>query len=244
MSRGTKFSKRGGGGSAQDEIGRTIHERVETLLENRWKYLNPFDMFKDVKEEIYRWALSAEEWEAWRLLHGNKHFNAAMNYTDRLYIRNHAAQFNLSLQVPHARFVKVSIEWENLPEGTQELIHNWVIRSEAYRWEYVAIKDRVQRLVRLCSTPGQIERVWPELMGFMPGEVIDRRFAKKAQSPYPEGAYDEYEYEEGKPVRRELKEEFRPEVLDGFNDALAEALILPVQNWNAVTTFPVVEVTR
>jgi len=237
------FSKRGQGGSRQDEVGRTIFDRVAMLMQNRWMYLNQFDLFKDVQVELYRYAMTEREWEAWQLLEQNKEFRRAMSYVERVLIHNPDAGFNITVYVPKARFVSIVVMWENLPYDHRERIHNWLIRSESYRQEYTTIRDRVKSLTRLCSTPGQIERVWPELMGFMPGHVIDTRLAKTVKSPYPDGVWEEG-WELLHPNERKLKEMYRPEVLSWFNDALAESLILPMQDWGEKPPFPDVSLLK
>lgn len=239
MSRGgDRFSRRGGGGSKQDEVGRTIYQRVEALMENRWKYLNQFDLVKDFKTELYRYAMTEAEWNAWELLEANKSFRNAMTYTSQLHIVNNEGGFNITITRPSTeRYVSMPIRWYNLPEALREGIHNWMIRSETYKQEYVEVRGRVKSLSLICSTPGQIERVWPELMGFMPGHVIDSRLEKKSKSPYPDGVWEDG-WELLHPDERKLKEKYRRENLDWFNDALAEALILPLQNWKEQPTFP------
>jgi hypothetical protein len=206
-------------------------------MENRWKYLNQFDIFKDPIQEVYRYSMMESEWDAWQVLERNKKFRDAMSYTSRIFIDNAEAEFSITLTLPDAKLVSIRIDWESLPYDVREKIHNWVIRSESYRWEYKAVKERVASLTRLCSTPGQIERVWPELMGFMPEHVLDTRLGKKVRSPYPDGVYEDG-WELLHPDERKLKEKYRPEALEWFNDALAEALILPQQDWSKMPPFP------
>lgn len=240
MSRSERFSRRGSGGSKQDEVGRTIFNRVEKLMENRWKYLNQFDVVNDYHAELYRFALTDDEWAAWQLLRRNPQIERAMMFTSCLHIRNAKGKFNLTIDRTGERFVRLTIDWTSLPEETQERIHNWIIRSETYRREFHMVRDRVKSLTLMCTTAGQIERVWPELLGFMPGETIDSRFVKKAISPYPDGVWEDG-WELLHPKERKLKEQWRPESLAWFNDALTEALILPQQDWGKYPPFPVVE---
>lgn len=237
--RGDRFSRKGGGNSAQDEIGRTVYQAVERLMENRWKYLNQFDVVNDYHAELYRYAMSDDEWTAWNVLRQNKRFTGNVSFTQNLYLRKRG-HFSITIERPGELFLAMRIDWESLPELTQERIHNWLIRSETYREEYKLVRERVKSLTLICATAGQIERVWPELLGFMPEETKDRRFTKRAVSPYPEGVWEDG-WESLHPSERKLKEKWRPESLAWFNDALAEALILPQQDWKTYPPFPTVE---
>lgn len=240
MSRGDRFSRRGSGGSAQDEIGRTIYERAHKLLNNRWKYLNQFDVVNDYHAELYRYALSDDEWAAWDLLRRNPQIRQLVSTSQYLVINNPEGKFSITIERPGERFLQMHIDWQSLPTLTQQNIHNWMIRSESYRMETEAVTKRIKSLVIACATAGQIERVWPELLGFMPEETIDKRFVKKAQSPYPDAVWEEG-WEALHPRERKLKEKWRPESLAWFNDALTESLILPQQDWSKYPPFPRVE---
>lgn len=210
---------------------------------NRWKYLTPFDMFGDVKEALYRYAVSDSEWEAFQTIERNGHFRKAVSYSTSFLITNRAGGFNITVHSKTLEFVAIPVEWSCLPDATCEAVHNWLIRSQAYKAEYVTIRDRVASLTRLCTTPGQIERTWPELLGFMPGEVIDQRFIKKSLSPYPDGVWEDG-WQTLHPKERVLKEAYRPETLAWFNDALTEALILPEQDWDELTPYPEVQLLK
>lgn len=240
MSRGDRFSKKGQGNSAQDEVGRTIYDRAHKLLNNRWKYLNQFDVVNDYHAELYRYALTDDEWAAWDLLRRNPQVSRLVSTSQYLVVRNTGGKFSITFDRPGEKFMQLTVDWGSLPQDTQLKIHNWMIRSESYRWETEAITKRIKSLVMCCATAGQIERVWPELLGFMPEETIDTRFVKKARSPYPDGVWEEG-WELLHPRERKLKEKWRPEVLDWFNNALTESLILPQQDWQKYPPFPRVE---
>jgi hypothetical protein len=236
MSRhGDKFSKHGYGGSKQDEVGRTIYERVEKLLESRWKLLCPFDIVQR-REELWHYAMTNEQREAWQLLSRDKHFENAINRNNSFDIVNKEGKFRVRVPLLYGSggVPRWPVNWHNLPTDLRERLHHWMLQSRAYRDEFHTIRDLVKKLVMSCATPGQIERVWPELLGFMPEHVKDQRLDKKARSPYPEGVLDR-DYlitvngqQVENPNFRELLPMWRPEALAWYDTPIAEALILPL----------------
>lgn len=219
------FSRNGSGSSRQDEVGRTIFKRVEALFDNRWMLLCPFDVVKDPVREIWKYALTPLERGAWNVLVKNKHFNKAINRQTYFDINHSVAGFRIRVYT-NTEIPAWPVWWGNIPPELAERLSHWQIQSRAYRDEFYAIRDKVKSLVKMCSTPGQIERVWPALMGFMPDKAIDRQIEKKARSPYPDGVLAK-DAVYGGLLSGEVRDEWKPEVLAWFDHAIAEALILP-----------------
>lgn len=224
---GESFSRNGYGNSKQDEVGRTIYNRVDKLLESRWKLLCPFDVVENPTRDLFVYGMRPDERAAWNLLSNNKNFATSVFGLAYFDIRNEKAGYLIRVYTPHP-VVRWPVPWENLPEQLMEKVHHWMLQSRAYRDEYFEIRDKVKELVRFCTTPGQIERVWPQLMGFMPDETKDDRFSKKARSPYPEGIFDWIKKPEGGYEPPVIKEEWRAETLAWYDTAIAESLILPL----------------
>lgn len=222
--RDNSFSRNGYGNSKQDEIGRTIYERVDKLFHSRWMLLCPFNVVEQPVRDLYVHGMTKEEWQAWSLLSGTKSFEDSIRLQSHFDIMNKEAKYYIRVYTSES-VVKWPVPWENLPVPLMEKLHYWMLQSRAYRDEYHDICNKVKSLVRLCTTPGQIERVWPQLMGFMPAETKDQRMDKKARSPYPDGVIDwQSTPSDGDVI---LKEEWREETLAWYDTAIAEALILP-----------------
>lgn len=229
---GYKFSRDGYGGSKQDAIGRAIYERVETLLESRWKLLCPFDIVQD-RRELWYYAMTREQHAAWQLLSADKHFERAIERWHSFDIVNEEGKFRIRIPL-NSGVPRWPVNWQHLPTDLREKLHHWMLQSRSYRDEYHTIRDKVKQLMQVCATPGQIERVWPELLGFMPKETKDQRMGKRARSPYPDGVLDlkYFIIRDGQQVEnpnfRKLKPEWTPEALAWHDTAIAESLILPL----------------
>ena len=212
------FSRNGYGNSKQDEVGRTIFERVDRLLESRWKLLCPFEIVKQPEQDLWRYALTPSQWQAWTTLSSSQHFEKAISRQSYFDIVNKAAEYSIRVFVNNP-LPRWPLEWSNLPVDLWEKVHRWQVQSRSYRDEFTTISAKVKALVRLCTTPGQIERVWPQLMGFMPDETKHERFDKKARSPYPFGVLND---------NGTLKDEWSAEHLAWYDTAITESLILPL----------------
>lgn len=68
-----RYSKSGSGKSRQDKKGREIYQSLEKLLNNRLMLLCGFPT-NDLIEDLYSYAYSPQEWEAYKILRGNKYF--------------------------------------------------------------------------------------------------------------------------------------------------------------------------
>lgn len=229
------FSKNGYGGTAQDEVGRTIFTRVDSLLESRWKLLCPFPV-QDPVRELWHYALTPDQRVAWNLLSKDKRFNEAVKRISYFDIRNDEARYCIRV-FSNVGVPEWPLDYKNLPTDLWQKVHYWQVQSRSYRDEHVEIREKVRALVRLCATAGQIERVWPELMGFMPTDTLNQRFDKKARSPYPDGAL---KYNNDTCVY-ELQDCWRRETLQWYDDAIAESLILPeYEHPNGAAAYPLI----
>lgn len=222
--RDDSFSRNGYGGTKQDEIGRTIFERVDKLFHSRWMLLCPFDVVEQPVRDLYMYGMTLEERRAWVLLSGTESFAKSISRQCFFDIVNKEAKYYIRVYTSEP-VVRWPVPWENLPVQVMEKLHHWMLQSRAYRDEYHEISNKVKTLMRLCTTPGQIERVWPQLMGFMPDETKIARLDKKARSPYPDGVLGWSVTPPGGEIV--LKEEWREETLAWYDTPIAEALILP-----------------
>lgn len=115
-----------------------------------------------------------------------------------------------SMEVPK---LLVSSLPDPLREAAVEWATNWLnlqMQSDVTCW-------KVTRALNVCNTIGQIKRLWPSLVGFLPQEAQDKLQAMKMQSRLPEDVLDG-----GK-----LRPEWHPEVLAWYENIIVEALLLP-----------------
>lgn len=216
------MSRDGGGRSRQDELGRNIYSKVARSLSNRREVLCPFEI--PVVSGLLKYALTQTQWRAYDTLVRNDSANQSIEKVNFVRVVRDEG-FSLRVFPPNSagRLPYFPVDYDGLPLQTQIYVHNWVMRAESLRRENDIIIDRVESLLRECATPGQVLRVWPELVGFMPENGKQAFYSSRAKSPYPFGVI-QGEDERGRVI---LYSAFRPSVLTHFNHALAEALLLP-----------------
>ena len=224
--RSGRFSKHGAGDSDQDKVGKQIYTNAADLLSNRALLLSPLK-FEDPYEELFRYAFTEPQWQAWQIMEKHDQLRGALRYVNTIHIYRNRAKEHFEIPAPEP-VPYFTIDWDWLPLATQDKLYRWQLKATSLEHEKEVILAHIKALCQECTSPGQLKRVWPELLGFMPTRSKTRVFRAKARSPYPKGVLL---YELAKDGRSEkcvgLVDQWKPEALEWMNTIFAEALILP-----------------
>ncbi len=105
----------------------------------------------------------------------------------------------------------------NLPDVLRETAIEWATNWLNLQLQTNVTYWKVSRALDVCNTMGQIKRLWPSLVGFLPDEAQEKLRQMKMQSRLPDNVLDE-----GK-----LDPEWHPEVLAWYENIIVESLLLP-----------------
>lgn len=226
----SQYSLHGTGRSKQDFVGQAIHSKVAMLLESRYKVLAPFPI-RDTYGEIFRYAFNEAEFNAWEILKEHSKFKNTVHQTGLLSLKDTPGEGKRLLIDVSYMMPNISVHWDKLPGYTQNIIGQWLVKSNSFINEREAILNLIQHLCQQCTTPGQLKRTWPELLSFMVPSAKDKVFKAGAKSPYPSGVI---EIVDGGGIQ--LEEQWRPDNLEWINIILTEALVLP--EWESEDEYP------
>lgn len=216
----------GGDNCKQAATAKILHGRVSSELDKRWHVLHPFTL--DPIQDGYRHMFDDQEWAALHLLLNKKKFESVWGYNSRIDIESsirtgagsHCYKIRLTLTTS---MPNVDVAYHSLPPPIANYIDAWVIEWIRYRDEKAEILSTLKSLCGHCSSPGQIIRVWPAMLGFFDMETKEELTRKKkARSPLPQSILETDEF-----GRRKILDPFRRSRLDAFESILTEALILP-----------------
>jgi hypothetical protein len=104
-----------------------------------------------------------------------------------------------------------------LPHVMREKLTAWAEGYIKHRTEMLAIKRLTDDVFNVCNTMGQVKRVWPNLMNFMPTEARQKVEAMVKQSKLPDG----FEYNQAP------GEIYHYKNIEAYDVIITEALILP-----------------
>lgn len=121
----------------------------------------------------------------------------------------------------NAHGVLYGIAVTEFPSEACQTLLDWGMRWARMEQEQAIIKDTVRKLSVDCNTFGQILRIWPALEGFLPPQALSKVKGQKIKSKLPAGVFDT----EGKLLRM-----YQRDVLDLYEMAISEALILPCES--------------
>jgi hypothetical protein len=201
------MSARGSGRSSQDLVGTEIYTRIEQKLDNRIRLLCPLKILDPVKE-LLAYSIDYQEWDMLQTLRANPKIKNIIR-TSR-WIEVHGKASNIRVVVPMDQEVpNLVVELTELPDDTQTTLFSWALKSNSLYNERVTLLEKITDLCQQCNTPGQVYRLWPELLTFMPPATQQAMHEAKAKSAIPSRLFDWQ----------------RPE--PWMNDVLAQALILP-----------------
>jgi len=239
-SRGRKGTgKKGMKNFAQTAVTKYASER----LQNRWAMLCPFPLDK---REIYQTLFSDEQHKAIDLLvrtapsmiTTNSEVCLKFDIPFRTTVRGKGAEpqrlivkLGTAYPLPDTGAVFRDGEHEylasQLPAQLREPLEEW-----AKRWLIAALETRqtsakLYQLFEMCSTIGQVKRVWPNACNMLPEDAQAKLRDAKVKSPYPDDALETIGYrDDGSDIKR-LKDEWSPKTLEWFDDRITEAMCLP-----------------
>lgn len=222
-----------------------LHSRVNDLLNNRWQLLVPQPF---TAMEVYSKLFTPEEFAAIELIRATK--PTTINMASQLCValddpivrfRDYGSgstnlrvgylelDFDDPVPSPEARPYQPEnhVPFSILPQAMRNEILAWIPKYFEVQYATRRVVDKVDRLFNVCSTLGQIYRVWPNITTLMNRESSDLIAAKKVRSPYPDTVLDITLDDYGKRVSSRLREEWTPEALQWYDDRLTEALCLP-----------------
>jgi len=224
----SKMSKRGMGRSKQDQVGQTIYDTANKLLTNRRKLLCPLEI-ENPYDEVFRYALSEREWAAWKVCRDNTNVRDCIRSQEKVVVKD-TRKKNESYRYyiyTAASIPSITVMWDCLPRDVKQILYEWRLKSTSFTAEQRHILDLIRELCNMCTTAGQLQRTWPELLGFMPGKTKTLRFSARARSPYPPEVMDDL---------GNVRDKWKRGSLVWMNEIFAEALILPP--WESELEYP------
>lgn len=119
--------------------------------------------------------------------------------------------------------ITVSRPFMMLQPEYRDTLTAWLQQRTTMTAERAVLLERINQVADVCKTFGHFQRMWPTAAMCGDATFQAAMRAKRAQSPYPEGAYVWSNKSHG------LKDEFKPETLWNLDHVLAELLMLPDQ---------------
>jgi hypothetical protein len=233
--------------NVRDYSKKEVEAAVDAKLHNRWMALAP-DPVKAM--ELYDCLYTPQQHEAIGVL---SHFPDLLSEGQQFHLHFGGLDANyqfpmgpegpwkmrverLKVSMPvsrplpstHAAYGKFFAKHvSELPEHLMIPLLDWVPRWLQLKAETVAVSSKVESLFECCNTMGQIKRVWPNIVSFLPDRAQEILRNAKVQSPYPDDVmgYDESRDLEGQ--TRQLKPEWSPKYLAWHDRVLTEALLMP-----------------
>ena len=126
---------------------------------------------------------------------------------------------------PSHRFL-VSALPRDIQDGLQEWARRWLILDA----ETCEVTARLGALFSVCNTVGQAVRVWPQVKSLLTQRAQTKLAEAKVKSPYPEAVLErssDWDDEKNNYKLIGLKDAWKPEALQWYDDRLTEALCLP-----------------
>lgn len=204
--------------------------RVRSLMENRRRLLHPFPV--DAMA-VYRSAWTTREYEALSMLfraHGGmlfRHSKIVLINGFELDAKRYRIVVKLPEDMPANEYYNTIIAWNNLPIEFAHPIAEWLPHWLQHKEELDKLLNKIEEVAAVCQTYGQLYRLWPDILGFLDERGRATISAARAQSQYPDGAWQWGRTDTLQWEKRGLKEEFKPEAFAPFNAVIAECLMLP-----------------
>lgn len=198
-------------------------KNVEQAMKNRANVLAPppFDL-----EEFYASMYTPQEWDAIRTIHASPTASRLLFYSrtleintkDNLFPNSEDKHVRVMLHFGRALPNRDEVAWKKILPQYQKLIIEWAGPWQRYSQEAFGVCLAVSDLCDVCETPGQVARLWPNIVQFLPELNRDGLRTKRAKSPYPDCVVQE----DGR-----LWEKYRPERFEKMDAILAETALLP-----------------
>ncbi len=201
----------------------TLKPRIEALMDNRHRLLATFPI---EPMELYQQFWTEEEANALELLQqraGLIDSTCTVGvFSSPLQHNGMRVRANITVQLGAAHPDPQSpIDVTSLPVDMQAKIAEWIPYWLGFEREKNALLMKLEEVGRVCTTYGQIVRLWPDLEGFFDAAGRRTMELKAVQSPLPKRAFV---YDSGQIV---LAPGLRPEALAPFAETIAECLLLP-----------------
>lgn len=209
--------------------GEMLTSKITPLLDSRRKLLAPFPM---APVDVYAKFFSKSQLQALMEL---RDVEGLLNKRSSCYIQIYGVKgealitVNLEESLPIGSGKADEISIHNFTEEEQTTLMNWAHDWSKMHRQQDAFTTKVGEVANVCTSYGQVFRLWPELQGFFSEFGKKKVGDAKARSPYP---VDALTFEGSKT----LKPEFRPEAFEPYSMMLAEALLLPVMEGSEVAT--------
>lgn|SRR5262245_17594009 len=216
-----------------------LKEKVLKLMQNRHRLIAPFTV--DL-EELYQQMWTDEQRAALRVLakrDGLLRLRAQMTinsvplpaHRDENGDVERDSFVNVTVNLPQPRPMcsASALLYEDLPVAMRDKLYDWAPVWKQYERETNMLALKVEQVGKVCSTYGQVFRIWPDLQGFF-GEFGRSRIDNMiVSSRYP----DAVRLFDG---AQTLKPEFRPEAFEMYTMWIAEALMLPEVEGSHIAT--------
>jgi hypothetical protein len=211
----------------RDQMG----SKVESMMNNRHMLMVPFPV---PAMDVYMTLWTPAQLEAMNLFRGIHVLKMHREFTiigcpgpDGKGIR----RVTVTMDEDHPLPRDLNMPFAGLPDGMRELIQAWIPTWMQYNKETMNVVSKVKRIGSVCSTYGQVVRLWPELQGFLGEWGAEKVHKAKAKSPYPDGAIKWVDPDPTDSnvdvVADGLEDEFKPETYAPLTHMIAECLMLP-----------------
>jgi hypothetical protein len=217
--------RRRGRQSQRDYSREVVSGEIEKAMINRMKLLSPFPLDPMevhqaiIEPEIHAAAAIIQNWNGTMLERDHTlpiqwRTSSAPAYRPKLVM----------VTLPYTDYLdrpympdRPNFFMGGLPHVMREKLTAWAEGYIKHRTEMLAIKRLTDDVFNVCNTMGQVKRVWPNLMNFMPTEARQKVEAMVKQSKLPDG----FEYNQAP------GEIYHYKNIEAYDVIITEALILP-----------------
>lgn len=205
----------------QSAITCDVVKRVREVMTNRHRLLAPFPLDPI---ELYRTLWTEDEWGALQVLSSSTELFNTRNFFYIIGCKSEVLSGRRTITIQMDKPLPYdgrSLTFDTLDAHAQAAICAWARLWIEYNTDTLDIEFRVKSIAEICTTYGHVQRLWPELVSFLPEEGRLALERKKIASRYPAEAYMSGHV-------RILRPEYRPEAFERFSTLLSEAVMLPI----------------
>ena len=167
-------------------------------LTNRRHYLNPFKL--DSKKHLYNFAMTKQEWAAYRFLIRNDKFAECVSPVwrgDVQFPKDHpvkALHFDMKTDSDERKEKEnpdVSVLYGNLPQDVRDYLDAWCEYDYRLAQETRRTKKHFKDCGEDVNTWGQLYRLWPCVAPLIPRHRREIVLRQKCKSKLPDTVVDE-----------------------------------------------------
>lgn len=224
--------------TVKDFVNKNLKSEISKLMDNRRKLLAPFPIDP---MELYHLVWTAQEWDALNVLDHHADLFRRSSILDLIGFPINKRTMKVHINLPQAmpaknRFYGTEMKWEDVPLNLANPIVEWAALWQELNLPQQCLLTKLEEVAGVCTTFGQVYRLWPDLLGFFDKKGRTKIDTARAQSKYPDEVTT-WQWDEARQRNfLVLRDEFKPEAFAPFTDVIAECLMLPLTEDKEVAT--------